>query len=428
MVIDRTNIMTGTMKLHFIRQVIISILLLISSASDAQPEMIHLGITGNSTSNTNPSISVTWCSGSGESEQFVKYGISPAMGKIESAGKQSFHEMVLFNASLKNLKPATTYYYQCGSETGGWSEVYSFKTEPQKKRLTTFKVGIIGDTQNNTDNEEFQKTNEIVSLLKSFSPSLTLHMGDIVENGSITASWTEFLRVSQKLNATVPLMPVLGNHDIVNTIGDQFQDPFPDFYNLFNLPGDEVNYSFTYGNVHFVAVFSGYAQAAAEIGKVKFKKDSPEYKWLDNDLSQARKNKKIDWIVVFTHYPVYSFGWSNIAIWKQSLSPLLEKYKVDLCLAGHRHVYERHFQISNGIPVKKENSRNFSSSDGTIYITNGTGGGTPQGTGGMDLPTMAFTPDTRMYNFAVMTVANKSITYEVFDQRGTKIDWFTIEK
>jgi len=73
MVIDRTNIMTGTMKLHFIRQVIISILLLISSASDAQPEMIHLGITGNSTSNTNPSISVTWCSGSGESEQFVKY-------------------------------------------------------------------------------------------------------------------------------------------------------------------------------------------------------------------------------------------------------------------------------------------------------------------------------------------------------------------
>ena len=101
---------------------------------------------------------------------------------------------------------------------------------------------------------------------------------------------------------------------------------------------------------------------------------------------------------------------------------------MDLCLAGHRHVYERHFQISNGIPVKKENSRNFSSSDGTIYITNGTGGGTPQGTGGMDLPTMAFTPDTRMYNFAVMTVANKSITYEVFDQRGTKIDWFTIEK
>lgn len=416
------------MKFHLIRQVILSVLLVISNETDAQPELIHLGISGKGYANTHPSMSVTWCSVSGEGEQVVKYGISPALGKSESASKQSFHDLALFTASFKNLKTATTYYYQCGSENGGWSDVFSFKTEPQEKKLTAFKVGIIGDTQNNIDNEQFQKTKEIVSLLKSFSPALTLHMGDIVENGSITANWTEFLKVTQEINATAPLMPVLGNHDIVNAIGDQFQDPFSDFYNLFNLPGDEVNYSFTYGNVHFVAVFSGFAQAAAEIGKVKFQEDSPEYKWLDNDLSQARNIKKIDWIVLFTHYPVYSFGWSNIPKWKQSLLPLLEKYNVDLCLAGHRHVYERHFQMNKGIPFQNKTIRNFSSSNGTIYVTNGTGGGTPQGTGGMDLPTMAFTPDTKMYNFAIMTVDNKSIAYEVFDQKGTRIDWFTINK
>jgi predicted MPP superfamily phosphohydrolase len=416
------------MKFHFFRQVIVLVLLVVGNITAAQPELIHLGISGKDYSNTHPAISVTWCSVPGESEQIVNYGTSPALGKTKIATKQSFRNMELFNAALKNLKTATTYYYQCGSENEGWSDVYSFKTEPRKKSLTGFKVGIIGDTQNNIENEQFQKTKEIVSLLKSFSPDLTLHMGDIVENGSITVNWTEFLKVTQKLNTTAPLMPVLGNHDIVNAIGDQFQDPYSDFYNLFNLPGDEVNYSFTYGNVHFIAVFSAFAEGAAKIGKVKLQDDSPEYKWLDNDLSQARNNKKIDWIVVFTHYPVYSFGWSNIAKWKQSLLPLLEKYKVDLCLSGHRHVYERHFQMNKGIPVQNKTIRNFSSSVGTIYITNGTGGGTPQGTGGMDLPTMAFTPDTKMYNFAIMTVKNKSIFYEVFDQSGTKIDWFTINK
>jgi hypothetical protein len=121
-------------------------------------------------------------------------------------------------------------------------------------------------------------------------------------------------------------------------------------------------------------------------------------------------------------------GWSNIAKWKESLLPLLEKYKVDLCLAGHRHVYERHFQLDKGIPVQNESGTTFTAGKGTIFITNGTAGGNPTGTGGKDLRTMAFTPDDRIYSFAIIDISNESITYRVFNQDNILIDWFTIEK
>lgn len=418
----------NNLRFKLIRQVFICFLLSISFLSFSQPEQIHLSLNGQNDSGKFTSMLVTWCSDSINDLQFVKYGTTSDLGSIVKVGSKKFHETAIFSAAIRNLKPGTKYYYRCGSENAGWSPVYSFVSEPAHGRSSTFRVGIIGDTQNNIGNEDFQKSYGIFQQIISFSPDLILHMGDIVENGSILTNWTQFLKVSQELNASAPLMPVLGNHDIENKIGNDFQKPFADFYDLFNLPGDEVNYSFNYGNVHFVALFAGYAQAAAEVGLVKYEKNSPEYRWLDNDLLKAGKDKKTDWIVVYMHYPVYSYEWSNISKWREAILPLLEKHSVDLCLAGHRHVYERHLQINRGIPIQNDTLRELRSERGTVFITNGTGGGTPQGTGGVELPTMAFTPGTKMYNFAIMTVNNKSIDYEVYDQDGTKIDRFILRK
>ncbi len=87
-------------------------------------------------------------------------------------------------------------------------------------------------------------------------------------------------------------MPVLGNHDIQNKSGKDFQKPFQDYHSLFNLPGDEVNYCFTYMNVRFIGIFSGCAEAAAKTDQVKYRAGSPEYKWLEGKLSKAGKDEK----------------------------------------------------------------------------------------------------------------------------------------
>lgn len=390
----------------------------------AQPSLIHLSLQSKANPDATAPVSVSWFSGNNSEKQYVKYGVTPDPGRRVKAVRSEYNGNSIFNADLKKLRAGAKYFYKCGSGKAGWSKVFSFFSEPE---TGAFRVGLIGDTQDNNQNEVFQKTRVITDLVKTFSPHLTLHMGDIVNDGSQATSWTDFLSVSQDLNAISPLMPVLGNHDVVNARGEDFQKPYQDFHSLFSLPGDEVNYSFTYGNVRFIGIFSGYAQAAEEIGQVKYKPGSSEYIWLDKELSKAENDRDINWVIVWMHYPVSSFGWSNVAGWRENVLPLLEKHRVDLCIAGHRHVYERHYQVKDGVPVKND-SGTFSSADGTIYITNGTAGGTPTGSGGKNLPDMAFTPEKVMYSFAIMDVEPTSITYRVFDQDNTLIDRFIIRK
>lgn len=396
-----------------------------SGGLNAQPHNIHLSLGIKRTSEASVPVSVTWVSEPFQGNQFVKYGPTPETAFISKARKSDFDGDLIFNTRLKKLKRGTRYYYKCGSDATGWSSLYSFSSEPDSSR---FRVGIIGDTQNNTNNEDFMVTKSITDLVKIYSPSFTIHMGDIVDNGSVSSNWSGFLTATQELNAVSPLMPVLGNHDVENARGKDFQRPFQTFHSLFDLPGDEVNYAFTYMNTRFIGVFSGCAQAAEETDEVKYKPGSAEYRWLDNELTRAEKDNKIKWIVVWMHYPVLSYGWSNISDWKDNILPLIGRHRVDLCLAGHRHVYERHHQMKNGDPVSKNSVSSFRAGEGTIFITNGTAGGNPTGPGGKDMPTLAFTASRQMYNFSIMDINNRSITYRVFDKDNLLIDWFTITR
>jgi predicted phosphodiesterase len=392
---------------------------------NAQPSLIHLSLQSEAKPGAVAPVTVTWCSDNTGGKQFIRYGVTSDPGKKVKTVKSEYGGKTFYKADLNKLKPGTRYFYKSGSDKEGWSPVYSFNSEPD---TGTFRVGIFGDTQNNENNKSFEKTRIITDLLKTYSPSLTLHMGDIVNDGSQTESWFDFLSVTEDLNAVSPLMPVLGNHDVQNSTGEDFQKPFRDFYSLFNLPGDEINYSFTYGKVRFIGIFSGCAQAASEIDQVKYKPGSAEHIWLDEELTKAENEKNISWIIVWMHYPVNSFGWSNIAKWKENILPLLEKHRVDICLAGHRHVYERHLQAKNGILVKNKSRSTLNADDGTIFITNGTAGGNPTGPGGKDISTMAFTPDKTMYCFAVMDISNDSLTYSVFDHNNILVDRVIVNK
>jgi predicted phosphodiesterase len=392
---------------------------------NAQPSLIHLSLQEKTKADATTPLAVTWSCDNCKGKQYVKFGLTADPGKKVKAERSEFDGRNIFNADLKRLKHGAKYYYRCGSDREGWSSVYSFYSEPA---TGSFRVGVIGDTQDNNNNEEFRKTEVITDLVRNNFPHLTLHMGDIVNDGSNDASWINFLSVTEGLNSVSPLMPVLGNHDIENTAEEDFQKPFQEFYSLFKLPGDEVNYSFSYGRVRFVGIFSGCAQAASKTDQVMYKPGSPEYLWLDNELTNAGRDENLNWIIVWMHYPVLSFGWSNIERWKENILPLLQKHKIDLCLAGHRHVYERHYQVKDGTPLKNESGSEFSARNGTIFITNGSAGGNPTMPGGEDLPTLAFTPDKTMYNFAILDVSPESLIYRVFDQDNNLIDRFTLMK
>lgn len=401
-------------------------------AAFAQPQNIHLSWNSTKKEATSTSMTITW-STDAQNKGLVKYARDKSLGLTQSTSEKHSAEadIYVYTATLQDLKPNTTYFYQCGSDQDGWSEVYAFKTAPLPGRQNKFVVGVWGDTQDNEFNTQFEKTAAIVEQMRKYPLQFTIHMGDIVNTGSAIPSWKRLFQTTQALNTRAPFMPVPGNHDVDNELAaPRFQQPFPVFYDLFNLPREDTDYSFNYGNTHFVALNSGHAKGVEEAGQTnwRFAKDSPEYQWLEADLAQARQNENIAWIIVYMHHPLYSYGWSHVKGWQARITPLLDQYKVDLALAGHRHVYERHKAIRGGQAIPMTDPHIYKKPAGTVYITNGTAGGSPQGLGGGDMPSMVFTSGAKMYNYSIMTIEGNKILFEVYNEENKRIDYFTLSK
>lgn len=404
---------------------------LIFSSAAAQPKGVRLSWNGSKKADAAGTVAITWMNDQG-GKSYVLYGNdSLQLSRKASADVQYVSELGTHvnKVTLRKLKPATTYYYKVGSEESGWSQVHSFRTGNKVGEKSKIVVGIWSDTQNNKGNLYFERTDTIVKQLGKSDFYFTLHTGDMVENGSVAKSWKDLFQVTQHINARAPFMPAAGNHDVVNdTASPIFQQPFPFFFQFMNLPQSQVNYSYNYGNVHFVAINSGWAEGAARVGKVLFAKGSEEYKWLEADLKKARKNKKIDWIILYSHYPVYSYGFSHIPTWQEHIKPLVDQYQVDLYLAGHRHVYERHKAVRGSEIFELEDTHVYQNPKGTVYVTNGSCGGNLTGTGGQKLPTMVFTPKEKMFTYSLMTIEGNRLQYEVYNMQGEPLDHFTIYK
>ena len=394
---------------------------------------IHLSWGGTNGADPQHTMAITWNSVS-KNAGVVSYGTDSSgldhrkLGKkikVTSDAGKSFN----FKAELTGLKPGTRYYYQCGGGKDKSSPVYSFLTAPLEGATGKFVIGVWGDSQNNAGNLAFEQTLVIVNRLAKHPIELSIHMGDIVENGSVANSWFNFLRIAEPVTAKAPFMPAMGNHDVVNKSSDpHFQKPFRIFYDSFNLPKDQLNYSYDYGNIHFVVVNSGFAQGAAKVGSVLLDKNSATYKWLEQDLAAAKGNKNITWTIFYAHYPVHSFGVSHIPEWQNNLAPLLDKYGVDLCLTGHRHVYERHKAIQFDAADEQKDTHVYDHPKGTVFITNGSSGGSLQGIGGSKMSSMVYTADKKVYTYAIMTVERDRLLYDVYDQNDERIDFFSILK
>jgi 3',5'-cyclic AMP phosphodiesterase CpdA len=416
--------------IRFIRLLIASTFLF-STITFAQTQGIHLSWNSNKIDVTTNTMAITWW-GNKLNEGIVKYGTDnrlshtqKAINRFSDKGKVN-----IYKTTLTHLNPNTIYYYQCGSVGEGWSNVYKFKTAPVAGSKDKIVVGVWGDTQDNDFNTRFEQTDTIVQQLKRYPIQFTIHMGDIVNSGSAANKWKGLFSITQPINAIAPFMPIPGNHDVNNNKADTgFQKPFPVYYEFMNLPGSTINYSFNYGNTHFVAINSGQGEKDAEVAaNFAYAKDSPEYRWLEADLSKARKDKNIIWVILYLHHPLYSFGWSQVEGWHERLTPLLDKYQVDLCLAGHRHVYERHKAIRDNQALPQKDDHIYQNPAGTVYITNGSAGGQPTGLGGSDMPSMIYTSRVKMYNYAIMTIEGNTIQYDVYNNHGVKIDYFKLIK
>src|SRR5208283_575558 len=75
--------------------------------------------------------------------------------------------------------------------------------------------------------------------------------------------------------------------------------------------------------------------------------------WLEKELTAARGDREVDWIVVCMHQVAIStvdkFNGADLGI-RQEWVPLFDKHGVDLVVCGHEHHYERSHPIRGQQP------------------------------------------------------------------------------
>ena len=181
-------------------------------------------------------------------------------------------------------------------------------------------------------------THVFAEYMKAFKPAAILHGGDIVQTGTDPDDWVKYFGAMEAVGGSTVLYPTPGNHEYRRDLS------VPAWQHYFRSPSSarENHYSFTLGQVQIIALNSNFVDDPSQ--------NPGQLAWLDAELAIPSK-----WKVVFFHHPAYSNGFFNSpeaprkehVVVADYYVPLFEKYKVDLVLNGHVHIYERSYK--NGV-------------------------------------------------------------------------------
>ncbi len=170
-------------------------------------------------------------------------------------------------------------------------------------------------------------------------PDFLIFVGDMVSKGLIYSDWDEFLFMPfRNIISNTPFFHCAGNHE-----------EHSGYMREFLATPSEGYYSFNYDNAHFTAldstVMADHIQqddGSLRIMPVKdFGPGKAQYNFLVKDL----ENNKSKWKIVFFHYPPFVSA-TYQAKCLRILSPVFEKYNVDLVFNSHAIVYERSHPIT----------------------------------------------------------------------------------
>src|SRR5262245_29725332 len=243
---------------------------------------------------------------------------------------------------ISPLLPGAFYRYRVVRNGVPLSEPHVFRA-PRDPADLTLRFGVIGDT------EDVVVPGELADQLSAAGVDLVLHTGDVVyPRGEESRYDEEFFRPMAPLLASAPVLPTLGNHDVLTDRGAPYLDNFV-------LPVNDATdgsrfYAFRQGRALFVSV---------DVESSDFGAGSAQYEWLERTL----RSTDALWKFVYLHEPPYSSAESNLAV-RLILTPLFESTGVDIVFAGHMHLYERTIAI-----------RNFAAAGpGIVYMTEGGGG------------------------------------------------------
>lgn len=272
-------------------------------------------------------------------------------------------DMNYTQATLSNLEENKEYMYRFyNGDNGEKSAIRRFDTnnngETNFIAIADPQLGASGNLEE--DNAGWQNTvNQMDKLNKN--PDFLLSLGDQVNEPWDEKAYSGFIEAQGMENFTV--VPTLGNHDRANKA-------FSQHFNLPNLQDDgknlaSSNFYYTHNDTLFVSLNS----------------ESLDFKGHEETLRRAiedTKGQDPKWIVGLTHRNPYSAGKHSDTLATKNrrnhITPLMEKYNVDLVLGGHDHSYSRSHVMKGKEPQVQwdengEAPQSYTNPDGTVYVT-----------------------------------------------------------
>jgi hypothetical protein len=163
-------------------------------------------------------------------------------------------------------------------------------------------------------------------------------------------TWWDFWDNNSRSARHRPWMPSAGNHE--NELGNG-PIGYAAYQTYFEVPEASGQtdvtrglwYSFTAGAVRVISLANDdVAYQDGGNSYVRGYSHGAQRRWLESELSAARSDRGIDWIVVCMHQVAIStadqFNGADLGI-RQEWLPLFDQYGVDLVVCGHEHHYER---------------------------------------------------------------------------------------
>ncbi len=278
----------------------------------------------------------------------IQYGLTSNLGNSATGSAFLSSGGFQHHVTLDGLQPNTTYYYKAGS-----GPVSTFKTAPADNRH--FRFAVIGDVQGYESVSA--KWTACSNFLAGQDLLFWMPLGDLVQNGGTQTQYDAFWAGAKNLSQSVPIMPIIGNHDRYLAGGgtgkpqnylDQFRLPsngHPDY--------EGVWYEFGIGDMHFTALDS-YPESDGPLTAAEAR--ALQAQWMDARMAASDAK----WKFVSIHPPFYSTGGHGGENLASDLSSIFEAHGADAVFTGHTHSFEVTHPIHDG-------ERVASWAEGTLY-------------------------------------------------------------
>ncbi len=191
-------------------------------------------------------------------------------------------------------------------------------------------LAVSSDPHWGSENSNKEARDEILKNIGLANYDAFLCLGDVAEIGSSESFYQLAANDFEKFLNNTPLHVVLGNHDaLINGTGvfkKYFQKKQDNFYNQID-----------YDNLHIITL--DLLWDAKEF-------DKTQEQWL---ISQLEDIKREDITIVLSHCYGYCSGYEDLETslkWYdnkdviEKVTPIIEKYDVELMLSGHNHLME----------------------------------------------------------------------------------------